>query len=130
MMIQSCLELRFLAAPFMKGRFVMLARLELILTLPDLLLDLFADEIDRRVKIAFGIFRKQVGARDGQADRAAEGTLGHFVMVVLQRDAGIDRKPVEVLQLLQSTQDVVLDGLGQRHIVRRENKFHEEMVAR
>src|SRR5437868_5003143 len=63
---------RFLARAFRtRGDFVF-ARLVFALAFADLLLDFFGDEIDRRVEIALAVFGEEIGAADGEADRAGE----------------------------------------------------------
>ena len=45
-------------------------------------------------------------------------------MVVFQRDARIHGALVEMVQLLQPVENVIFDGFGQGHVVRRKNQFH------
>ena len=38
--------------------------------------------------------------------------------------AGVHGAPVKMVEFHETAKDVVLDGLGQRHIVRRKYQFH------
>jgi hypothetical protein len=51
-------------------------------------------------------------------------------VIVLQCDARVDGPWIEVFQLGDPGEDVILDGLCQRDIVRRENEFHDWEHAR
>ena len=50
-------------------------------------------------------------------------------MVVLEGDAGVDGETIQVVQFVDARDDVVLDCLGQSHIVSRENQFHGRMMV-
>src|SRR4051812_32363922 len=113
----------FLAAPLADGGFSMFARFVLTMPLSDLLFDLFGDEINGRVKVGLSIFGKKIGARDGEAHGTLELSIGGFARVVLKNDAGINGKAVKVLQLFDARDNMVLNGLGQSHVVRRQDQL-------
>jgi len=90
----------------------------------DLLLDFFGDHVDAGVKIGLVIFSVEVRARHGQAHRTLELPVGGLGGVVLKDDPGIDGKAIEVFELPNPGENVIFNRLGQRHIMRRKNKFH------
>ena len=82
------LDARFLAPPFGAGRLGVFARLVFAVPFADLLFDFFGDQVDRGIKIAFEIFRKEVRSRERQANRAAKLAFGGLGMIMLERDPG------------------------------------------
>ena len=99
-----------------------------VVPLADLLFNLFGDKINRCVEVSFGIFGEQVRPRHGQPHGAGKLFFGGLSVVVLQRHARIDGETVKVVKLVDAGYDVILDGFRERHIVRRENQFHEGMM--
>src|SRR5882724_10562385 len=71
------------------GGHLMFAGLMLIVAFPNLLFDFLGDDVNCSIKIAFDIFREQVGAAEIQADGTGELLFGGARVVVFERDAGI-----------------------------------------
>lgn len=90
----------------------------------DLLFDLFGDEVDGGVKIAFRIFGEEVGAANAEPHRAFELFFRGFGLVVFEIHAGVHGPAVKVFQFLDASQDVVFDGFGQFDVMRCEHEFH------
>src|SRR6266446_8962086 len=118
----------FLAAAFGAGRQGVFAGFVFALALADLLLDFFGDEVNRGVKVALGVLGKEVGSRHGQPHGAVELFFRSFSMVMFERHTSVNGEAVEVVELVDPRHDMVLDGLGERHVVGRENQFHEPMM--
>ena len=89
----------------------MFSRFVFAVALANLLFNFFCDQIDRRIKIAFRVFREEVWARNRQAHAASELALGNLGVIMLQRDTRIDGEPVEMFELVDSGQDVIFNGL-------------------
>ena len=51
-------------------------------------------------------------------------------MVVFQRDARVDGEAVQMLQFGDSTDEVIFDGFGQRHVMRRKDQVHGAIMHR
>ena len=79
----------------------MFARLVLVLPLANLLLDFFHHQVNRRVKVALGVFGKQIGAAHAQTDGTGKLPLGNAGVVVFERDSGIDGALIQVGELLE-----------------------------
>ena len=107
----------------------MLAGFVLVVTFTNLLFDFFRHHVDRRVKVTFAIFGEQVRPTDPQADRAGKLALGRPGMIVFERHARVDGEPVQMLQFVDPAENVVFNGLGQRHIMRRKDKLHEAIMC-
>src|SRR5690349_5957799 len=122
-------DFRFLALAFHPGGFGMFAGFVFALTFANLLLDFLGDEVNRGVKVAFSILRKEVGTGYGKPHGAAELSFGRFSMVVLECYARINGETVKVVKLVDAGDDVVLDRFGQGQIVRRKNQFHGGMMV-
>lgn len=101
------------------------AGLILIVAFADLLLNLLADDINRRIEIAIHRFGKQVRPRHHQADGTGELALGGFGFVVIENDPGLNRKAIQMLEFRDPAHDVVFDGLGQRQVMRRKDQVHQ-----
>ncbi|MDB6038553.1 MAG: hypothetical protein JWM99_2394 [Verrucomicrobiales bacterium] len=102
----------------------MLARFEFALTFADLLFELFGNQVDGGIKIAFGIFRKKVGAGNRQANGTAELLIRSLQIVVLKGNARIDRPAIKVFEFVDARENMFLNRLRQRHIVCRKYQFH------
>ena len=102
----------------------MLAGLVLVVTLANLLLDFLGHHVNGRVEVNFGILGEKVGAGNGKTHGAFELAIGGLGVVVVQADAGVDGEAVNVFKLVDAGEDVFLDGLGEGHVMRRENQFH------
>jgi hypothetical protein len=107
-----------------RGRLAFVARFVFAVAFANLLLDLFGDKIDGGVEIAFRILSKQVRPRHDQAHGAAKLPFGRLGVVMLQSDSSINREAVHVLEIRYPVLDMILDGLGQRHVMRRKNQLH------
>ena len=106
------------------GRLLVLAGLVFIVPLADLLLNLLADHVNGRVKVAIHGLCKQIRSRHHQPHRAGKLTLRRFGLVVIENHSRLNGKAIQVLQLRNPTHDVVLNGLGQRQIMRRKDQVH------
>jgi len=115
---------RFLTAPFGSRGYLMFSRLSFVMPLSKLLLNFFGHNIDCRVKIGFDIFREQVGPRKGNAHRAAKLALGRFGLIVLESRANIRRVLVQMIQFIDSADEMIFDGFCQRQVVSRKNQVH------
>ena len=107
----------------------MLAGLVLVMTLADLLLDFLGNFINSSVEVAIVILRVKIRTANSEPDGALELALRRLGVVVFQRNAGIHCPTVKVLQFINPDHDMVFDRLGQRHIVRRKNKFHARRMG-
>src|ERR1041385_4449417 len=76
-------------ALFGAGGFLVPAFQCFLVPLADLLLDLFADEINRGVEIALAVLGKEVRPAHAQADGAGELFFRRAGVVVFQGDAGV-----------------------------------------
>src|SRR5262249_32179706 len=104
--------------------FRVFAILEFAVALSKLLLDFFRDLVDGGVEIAIVLLGVQIGAAHPKPERAFELALGRLGVVVFEIDSGVNGPAIEMLQLIDAYEDVVLDGLGQRDIMRRQDEFH------
>src|ERR1035437_4681725 len=115
---------RFLACLLAARGNLVLASLPLVVAFADLLLDFFGDLVNGRVKIAFDILGKKIGSAHTQANGAAKLFSGGARMVMFKRHAGVNGALVKVVEFLQLFYDMILEGLGQRDVVRRKNQLH------
>src|SRR2546427_638657 len=122
-------ESGFLAPAFGAGGLGVFAGFVFALALADLLLDFFGDEINRGVEVALGVLGKKVGARHGEPHGTVELFFRSFSMVMFERHARVNGEAVEVVEFVDPRHDMVLDGFGERHVVGRENQFHERMMV-
>jgi hypothetical protein len=98
---------------------------DLLVALAELELQLLHGAIDGGVKIRFLVFCEKIIALHAEADGAFESFFGRMrFMVFFQCDPGVDQPPVEVFEAVDAIEDVFLDGLSQRDVVRAENEFH------
>ena len=102
---------------------------ELIVTFAELLLDFLGDQIHGGIEVVFRILGEKVGAGNGQTNRAGELLFGRLELVEFKNDAGINRIPIHVFQLVDAGNDVVFHGFGHGDVVRRENQFHIRHIA-
>ncbi|MDB6064603.1 MAG: hypothetical protein JWR26_811 [Pedosphaera sp.] len=123
-------KLGFLADAFGAGSIGVLAGFVFALAPANLLLDFFRHEVDGGVEIAFAILGKKVWTRFGEAHGAFELAFRGFGGIVFQGDAGIDGKTVEMFELIDPDQDVLFNGIGESHVVQRENHFHINSLRR
>jgi len=106
----------------------MLASLVLIMALADLLLDFLGDQVDGGVKVLFEIFRKQVRAGKRESYRTGKLPLGRFGLVMFERDPRVDGTPVQVLQFVDSADNVIFNGFSQSHVMGREDQVHNNRM--
>jgi hypothetical protein len=90
----------------------------------DLLRDFFGDLVNGRVKVAFDVFGKKIRSAHIQADGAAKLFSGGASMIVFKRHPRVNGALVKMVKFLQLFHDMVLDGPGQRDVVRRKNQLH------
>ncbi len=95
-----------------------------VVPLANLLFDLLGDEVNRRVQVVLVILCKKVRAADAEPNGATKLPFRSARVVVLNRDASINRPPVQAGELLNLFDHMVFDGLGHGQIVRRENQLH------
>jgi hypothetical protein len=103
---------------------VALASLPFVVALADLLLDFFRDAVNRGVQISFDVFGKEIRAVQAQEHGTTELFWGHAGVVVFEGDPRVNRTFVKMVEFPQSLYDVILNGFGQRDIVRRKDQFH------
>ena len=97
----------------------MLASLVFAVALSELLLDLLGDQVNRGIKIGLDVLRKKIAPRQSNANRAGKLALRGFCLVAFQSDASVRRVMVKVVQLVNSSDEMVFDRFGQSHIMRR-----------
>ena len=100
----------------------------LVVTLPDLLLDLLGHLVDRRIEVGVGVGGKEIGPAYSETEGAGERFLGGAGMIVFQSDSRVDCPTVEMLQFVDADKDMIFDRLGVRDVMRRENKFHVNTI--
>ena len=113
-----------LRSAFLLGRLACAFCFSFAVPFANLLFDLFGDQIDGGIEIAFGIFGKEIGTADAEPHRAFELFFGGFGLVVFEIHAGVHGPAVKVFQFLDASQDVVFDGFGQFDVMRRKHEFH------
>ena len=103
---------------------LVLAGLPFAVAFADLLLDFFGDLVNGRIKVAFDILGKKIGSAHSQANGAAKLFSGGAGMIVFERHPRVNRALVKMVEFLQLFHDMILDGPGQRDVVRRKNQLH------
>ena len=106
------LQRGFLALAFAFGSFAVITRFEFIMTLADLLLDFFRDQVDRGIQISLGIFSEQIGAWFGDANGTFKLTFRELGVILFDHDAGIDCPWIQMSELLDARNDMRFDGVG------------------
>ncbi len=96
--------------------------------LADLLLDLLCDQINGCVEVAFNIFCKKIRTRYFQPDGTGKLAFGGLRLVVFDDDAGGDGKSIEMLELLDATDNVIFDGFGGLQVMRRKDQVHTSIM--
>jgi hypothetical protein len=124
----STFSVRFLAGPFAARGNLVFAGLPFVVTFADLLLDFFGNLVDGRVQITFDVFGKKIGSAHAEANGAAKLFSGGTGVVVFEGHPRINGALVKMIEFLQLSQNVVLNGLGQGDIVRRQNQFHDSKM--
>ena len=112
-------KVRFLTGQFFAGADRMFAGFIFTVAFADLGGNFFGDQVDGGVEIAFGIFREQVWSTNAETDGAFELAGGRLCAIVVERYAGVDGKTFDVLELVNPGEDMFLDGIGQRDVMRR-----------
>ncbi len=107
----------------------MFAGLMLIVAFSNLLFDFLGDDVNCSIKIAFDIFREQVGAAEIEADGTGKLLFGGAGVVVFEGDAGINSELIEVLEFINPTEDVVFDSFSQGYVMRRKDQVHSVMMV-
>jgi hypothetical protein len=97
---RSLLNACFLAAAFAHGSFTVFAGFVFVMPFANLLLDLLAHQVNRRVEVSFRVFGKQVRPRHSQPHRALELPFRWFARVVFEDDSRVQSKPIQVFQLI------------------------------
>ena len=111
----------FLASALAPGGLLVLPSLVFVMPLADLLFDLLGDQINRGIEISFDILSEQVRAGQRQAQGTGKLPVGRFGLVVLQCHAGADSKPIQVLQFIDSADNVIFNGFRQGHVMGRKD---------
>jgi len=122
------LQPRFLPSALASRSYFVFAGFVFVVPLPNLLLDLFCHQVNGGVQVAFDILREAVRSWDFQTHGTGELPLRRLGVIMLEDDAGADRKPVQVGQFVNLAHDMVFDGLRERHVVRREDQVHVRMM--
>ena len=102
----------------------MFAGLIFALPLSDLLLDFFGYQIDGSIEVAFDVLGEQVRTRKGKPNGTGKGALRRPGLVMLEGDTRIGGETVQMFEFRDSDDDVIFDGLGQRHVMRRKDQIH------
>jgi len=118
-MSDSPLPRTFLPPPLEFRSVLMLRRLVLAMSFAKLLRDLLAGLVDGKIQIGVVIFRKQVRPANGETDAATKLFLRSAGMVILDDDTRVDSPAVQMLQLVDTVENVLFDPFGQFDVVRR-----------
>ena len=101
------------------------AGLGLVVFAADLAFELLGGRVDGGVEIGIAILGVEVIATDPDADPALELLFGGVGRVILfEGDPGIQEPAVDVIEFFEPLEYVLLDGLGQRDVVGRQDKLH------
>ena len=90
----------------------MLARLKFVVPFAQLLFNFLGHQVNRLIKVGFTVFGKYVRPRDRQADGTGELLFRPFQMRVIDGDTRGRDKAIQVLNFLDSIQNVILNGFG------------------
>lgn len=94
------------------------------MALAELLLDLLGHLVDGGIKIRLAILGEKIRSTDSEFHGTAKGLFRRTRMIMVQCDPNIDGLLIEVLKLVDAGEHMLLDGLGQSHVVRGQNEFH------
>ena len=122
------LESRFLARSFGVRR-DLFPRFVFAMAFADLLFDLFYDDVDGSVEIAFVVFGEEVRSADAETYRTRKLSFGHASVIVFERDARFHDAGFQVLQFVEFGKNVIFNSFRQSHIMRRKNPFHDPNMA-
>jgi chromosome partitioning protein len=122
------LEFIFLPAAFAARGGFDVPCFELVVAFADLLFDLFRDQIDRGVQIAFSVFREEVRPGQRNPHGAGELALRRFGLVMLKRDARRGGEAVQMLEFVDSADDVIFDRPREAQIMSRKDQVHGSIV--
>jgi hypothetical protein len=106
----------------------MLAGFVFALALPELLLDLFADKIYRRIQISFHILGEKIRTRHRNAHRTGKLPLEGFRLVMFHDYSNAGGKGIEVFEFFDFARQMVVNGFGQRDVVSRKNHIHRDSM--
>lgn len=115
----------FLPAAFAPGSLFVSASFVLVVALADLLFDFLGHEIDGGVEVGFKILSVKIRAGHVKEHGALELAVRRLGCIMFKDHTGIDCETVQACQLIEARNNVVLDGLGERHVVWRNNQFHQ-----
>lgn len=116
---------RFLAAALAARSLFVPAGFVLIVALANLLFDFFGNKIDGGVEVRFKILCVKVRSRHVKEHGTLELPVCGLGGVVFQNDTSVDRETVQSSQLIEAGNNVILNGLGEGNVVRRDNQFHQ-----
>jgi hypothetical protein len=114
---------------FQFGGIFVLSRLNLAVTLADLLLDFFGNDVYGRVQVAFAGLGEQVGPPHRNLHGTIELPFRHAAMVVLEGDARVNGPPIQMVQLLDLLANAIGERFRQRNVMERKNQFHHKQDA-
>jgi RNA polymerase sigma-54 factor len=94
----------------------------------DLVLNFFAGDVNCRVQIIFSRFGKKIRAAHGEPHGAGELPFRHAGMVVFECDARVHDAMVKMFEFVESRENMLFDGVGERDVVRGQNQFHKKKM--
>ena len=99
----------------------MVAGNDLVVAFAKLRLNLFSNQVDRRVKVVFVILRKQIRPLEVQIDGALKLVCGQTNMIPLKVNPCLQGSLVHVFEFIDANLDMFLDCIGDFNIVGIEN---------
>lgn len=108
----------------------MMPRLGLAVPLANLAFNFFGDLVYGGIEIRVTIFGEEIWSAHAESHGAGERFFRDALVVVFQDDPGVYGALVEMIELFNFGNQMIFDGLGERHTVRNQNQFHERMVLR
>jgi len=90
----------------------MFALLVFIVSFPKLLFDLFGDQVNRRIQIAFNVLGEEIRAGEGDAHGAGKLPFRGLGLIAVKCHPRVDRIAVEVFQFADTVDDMILNGIG------------------
>lgn len=98
--------------------------LEFTMTLAQLRLNFFGDQIDRGVHIVFRITRNKPLTGQRQLHGAGEFLLGNTFVITLEIDEGTNHVGIDVIEFFHAMMNVRLEPLGECHLVGGQDQLH------
>lgn len=123
-------QLRGLGAFLGAGLIAVLAVLGQLVALAQLEFQLLHSAIDGGIEIRLLVFREQIIAFDSEPNRALESLFRRMrLMILLQGHSRVNQPAVDMFQAVNPAEHVLLNGCGQRNVVRAENEFHRRKTC-